>query len=253
MKLLSAAGMLAISAAMLATSTYAWFTMSKEVSALGMNVTAQAESGLVISNSDKLVYGASATASNSTKVSLKPGSTADFVDWYHSQSSDAATANTMSVDDPDIGYTEGVIDENYVKYQFYIRSSSPSAITASSLDVKSVSVTGATTHQELSKSLRVGVEIGNDKFIYAPVDNDTTAYKVWNGTDITTTTVTPIASTTVSKATGTTTIPANTEDGVLANVYVWYEGEDAQCITNNIQATPEDLTVSVVFTYSEPT
>lgn len=50
MKLLSAAGMLAMSAAMLATSTYAWFTMNTEVSVTGMQLTAKSNSAALLIN-----------------------------------------------------------------------------------------------------------------------------------------------------------------------------------------------------------
>lgn len=48
-KLAPAAGMLAISATMLATSTYAWFTMSREVQVTGLNMTATVPEDLQIS------------------------------------------------------------------------------------------------------------------------------------------------------------------------------------------------------------
>lgn len=52
-KLLPAVGMLAISATMLATSTYAWFTMNKEVTLTGMEVKATVGDSLLIANSTK--------------------------------------------------------------------------------------------------------------------------------------------------------------------------------------------------------
>lgn len=48
-KLIPAAGMLALSASMLATSTYAWFTMSREVEVTGLNMTATVPEDLQIS------------------------------------------------------------------------------------------------------------------------------------------------------------------------------------------------------------
>ncbi len=50
-KLLPAIGMLAISGAMLASSTYAWFTMNKEVTLTGMEVKATVGDSLLIANS----------------------------------------------------------------------------------------------------------------------------------------------------------------------------------------------------------
>ena len=48
-KLMPAAMMLAVSASMLGTSTYAWFTMNKEVQVTGLKMSATASSGLEIS------------------------------------------------------------------------------------------------------------------------------------------------------------------------------------------------------------
>lgn len=51
-KLISALGMFMLSAAMLGTSTYAWFTMSREVSVTGMTVKTQIGANLLISSSN---------------------------------------------------------------------------------------------------------------------------------------------------------------------------------------------------------
>jgi len=49
-KVISAAGMLAVSASMLATSTYAWFSMNKTVTATGMQVTAKSNNTFLLIN-----------------------------------------------------------------------------------------------------------------------------------------------------------------------------------------------------------
>lgn len=49
-KLLPAAGMLAVSASMLATSTYAWFTMNREVTVTGMTMHTKVSENLLIAN-----------------------------------------------------------------------------------------------------------------------------------------------------------------------------------------------------------
>lgn len=48
-KIIPAVGMLALSATMLSTSTYAWFTMNKEVQMTGLNMTATVGEGMEIS------------------------------------------------------------------------------------------------------------------------------------------------------------------------------------------------------------
>ena len=65
-KILPAAGMLALSASMLATSTYAWFTMSREVEVNNIQMTATVPEDIQISlgnlaiNSDKTTAAAEA-------------------------------------------------------------------------------------------------------------------------------------------------------------------------------------------------
>ena len=52
-KLLPALSMLLISALLMGSSTFAWFSMNTTVTATGMHVKAKAEDGIVISNVDK--------------------------------------------------------------------------------------------------------------------------------------------------------------------------------------------------------
>jgi hypothetical protein len=61
-KILPAAGMLALSASMLATSTYAWFTMSREVEVTGLKMTATVPEDLQISLGKLALANAPATA-----------------------------------------------------------------------------------------------------------------------------------------------------------------------------------------------
>ena len=105
-KLVAAILMLAVSAASLLGSTYAWFTMNKEVSVTNMQVRALAEDGLLVNEAaapgNTWDEEATAAQTASSKLSmLHPASTADGTTWYHAASTkynDAAdaTANTPS-------------------------------------------------------------------------------------------------------------------------------------------------------------
>jgi len=94
-KLISALGMFMLSAAMLGTSTYAWFTMNKTVSVTNMQVQAKADQGLLInevatagdSHWDEL-----ATTTQSTGIQLHATSTADTKTWYVAYSKKSSTA-----------------------------------------------------------------------------------------------------------------------------------------------------------------
>lgn len=82
-KLVPAAGMLAISATMLATSTYAWFTMNKEVEVTGLTMKTKVSSNLLISENnaegtyapDRLISGRKALLE---PVSSTTGKTGEF-------------------------------------------------------------------------------------------------------------------------------------------------------------------------------
>jgi hypothetical protein len=89
-KLIPAAGMLMLSAAMLGTSTFAWFTMNKEVSVTGMTVHTTVESNLLISNDSLSSTSKNADSSFSTATLtqtiekiLEPVSTDDGKEFYY--------------------------------------------------------------------------------------------------------------------------------------------------------------------------
>jgi len=130
-KLLPAAGMLALSAAMLASSTYAWFTMNKEVSVTGMEMKAHAEEGLLI-NEVKLAtsdtWDNQATANTTpTLISLRPASTQNFTKWWHANSKvsadeagiDGEQANTVAISNG-VYYKEVTAGTNGISDQIFV-------------------------------------------------------------------------------------------------------------------------------------
>ena len=94
-KLIPALCMLLVSAILLGSSTYAWFSMNTQVTATGMQVKAQAEGGIVIANSAKSAWTAEATAQITT-ATLFPTSNAKnpstLTAWFHNKSDDADDA-----------------------------------------------------------------------------------------------------------------------------------------------------------------
>ena len=91
LKLVPAFAMLLVSAILVSTSTYAWFSMNTAVTATGMQVQAKAESGIVITNEAVDKWTASSKTTTS-KRELLPTSTANFTTWYHASSDDANDA-----------------------------------------------------------------------------------------------------------------------------------------------------------------
>lgn len=289
-KLLPAAGMLALSAAMLASSTYAWFTMNKEVSVTSMQVQAKADQGLLINeiatasdnNWDDI-----ATANQNTGIQLHATSTANTNAWFYayskkSNSAAAATSSANSEDlsgnyntlsatsytaqaavagtnaltevyyrdiDADTQYDEG--EGYYVKYTYYLKSSADAiapVLTAGgeSLQIKEVNVTGNTGSADLDKSLRVAVVVNNKAYIFAPLNTEAGTYYVGTGHTATT----PL---TGNGITDLASIPSVTTNGTPVYVYLYFEGEDANCKTDNVTSTLDNLNVSFKFALVENT
>ena len=257
--IIPALALLLLGTAASVTGTVAWFSMNADVTATGMTVKAVAEQGIVISNKSNGTYGPIAESVKDTTAELLPASTADLAHWWHAKSNDpanhAAVAGTYTS-----ANTEGTY---YISHDFYIRSSAAEELEINSLDVKSISVEDTRVApedeedeglQNLSKALRVGIQFedSTNYFIYAPFTGATTSYSVYNnGNDLIP--VTAKSATTVSNDALITSLPSNTEAGQHAVVYIWFEGEDENCISNNIKAVLEELTVSVEFSYTEKT
>ncbi len=260
-KLVPALCLLLVSAMLVGTSTYAWFSMNTQVTATGMQVKAQAEGGIVISNEAKTAWNASATASHNAVAELIPTSTADATAWYHAVSDDANNAKagqdankytTLTIEETNgVGSaTVGTEDKNvYLLNKFYIQSSADAidltGKTPANLLINEVIVSGVGTSTTLDASLRIMIKIGSTTVIYAPVTGATISYKVAASESSTV-----CKTTDKNVATSVTTIPAYTAAGtnaLEASVYVYFEGEDANCKSANITATLDTLQVTVRF------
>ena len=277
-KLLPAIAMLLVAVLSLSSATYAWFSMNTKVTATGMQVKAVAEDGILISNSDKATWTNSATA-KVTSASLVPTSTAGGTTpaWAHNTSTNAddaqANQNAASYEDLSLKWTnttfgEGFVDiaggtanskdDNEKSYvllnEFYIKSSGNALTlgadkTYKDLYINDVTVTGAAN--KIDNSLRVLVVVGSAAYIYAPVIDQasgttTMSYKFKNTTAVTALNATTSAG--YDKTTGTTSIGNTNDSAVKAQVYIYFEGEDANCKSTNIAGiNTTDLSVSINF------
>ncbi len=172
-------------------------------------------------------------------------------------------ANTIYFTDTD---GDGEVDDNenayYVKYTYYLKASNEQGVTglaltdgAQSLSIKEVTVSGSSGSVNLDKSLRVGVAIGGKFYIFAPLYSGVDAantpanYYVYNGSSATgdNTMITALAANGVAY-TDITSIPGVTTDSpIQADVYLWYEGEDPNCKSENITSTLDTLSVGFKF------
>ena len=143
----------------------------------------------------------------------------------------------------------------YLKYTYYLKTSTEGTTNLGlnngdqNLNISVVNVAGSSVSTELNKSLRVGIEIGSKFYIFAPVSGATGSYYV-NASSTATTAIDSSASThaaPMTVATGLTSLPGNKADGTPVYVYMWYEGEDAACKSDNVTATLDKLTVNLEF------
>ena len=265
----------------LSSSTYAWFAANNKVTATGMVVQAETEGGIEIaygkSTDASGTWGTSATAGMTVATKLLPTSTANATAWYHA-SAEKGSESTAKVDtyetltlsagdtskkiaaDSSVAqdatqYYDTNGNQYYLVKNFVVRSTSSSKL-AKGLKVDSVTVAG--NSENMSQALRVAVKLGSKVLFYDPVANDTNAYTVYSGftgsgtsataTSAGTVTCTDKATSTLLAAADTTEIPAkttSTNGGVDVEVYVYFEGEDAQLYSENFKT--EGLTVTINF------
>lgn len=321
-KLVASIALLAISATSLFGSTYAWFTMNKEVSVTGMEVKAHSEEGLLI-NEVKLAtsntWDNQATANTSpTLIALRPASTQNFTKWWHANSKVSAdeagvgddSANTVAID-TNVYYKEvtagatGISDEilvnpetvttagaviatgnsraethvyydqasfgdaaktaydngegYYVKYTYYLKSSGEGTLTINNLQAKVTATkknaAGDYDSTELDKALRVGVEYQGQKMIFAPVSGADASYQVTTNAAGTagdvvnyTTSTAYVQINKIGTADATpVTVPSVTTEGAPVYVYIWFEGEDTHCMSDNLTATLDEYQIDISF------
>ncbi len=317
MKIVSAAAMLAVSASMLGTSTYAWFTMNKSVEVKGMQLKAEAEKGILINEMAGVSNGtwsAEALAGQSSAIALRPASTSDLANWWHANSkitsneAGAGTGETIAVDATNtvaldtnvyyadikpaatgisaavtdasadtnaartVYYSDGVggtlntLDDGegyYILYKYYIKTSGNTAlnVTAGNLKaaVKATKINNDTENisTNLDKALRVGIKVSGDSktTIFAPVAGADAKNNITNNDGGTAyTEVTNITSPTTGTATAATSInksvvslPAVTSAGLEVDVYVWFEGEDTNCKSDNLTAVLDSYQIDITF------
>ena len=292
-KLISSIGMLLVSATMLATSTYAWFTMNKEVEVRNLTVQAKAEGGLLIAETTDGVWDEAANTvaeEDGAKVALFPTSTNNTSSWYHATSKSAANAANASQNGASElkseGYTELELDSEviqtavagsngqkevfykdsgetgydeadakyYIKYTYYLKTSTEGTTSlgltsgSQNVNISVVNVEGNENSTDLNKSMRVGVAICGKFYIFAPISGATGTYFVNATTE--TTAIDSSASThhaPMTIATGLTSLPGINGTPEEVNIYMWYEGEDENCKSENVTATLDELTVKVEF------
>ncbi len=324
-KVLASSSMLVVSAMMLSTATYAWFTMNKEVSVTGMQLKAHSEEGLLINEVASASTGTweeVALAGQGSAISLRPASTKDLANWWHANSkksnneagadangsidtdltvevatgtyykdisisksegqnptlltdvtaaeADTNAERTVYYDDATFGTTAGTLEDGegyYINYKYYLKSSGNDDLTVSAnnllVNVTASLIDGNTaTAQNLDSSLRVGVKIDDQFKVFAPVTNFDPLYYVTNNAAGSAYTAMSSSGADQNVFAGNTNVEFNTSaaivipkvtgddtnhEGKLVDVYVWFEGEDSHCKSDNLLATLNGYNIDIKF------
>ncbi len=234
-KIIPALAMLVLSAVMMSTASFAWFSMNTSVTATGMQVTASAGGDLLISRTSATT-GFAATVSFSDvedKNSLKPVSvsatsvsendpTPEF--YILSNKGEGMTADSYKAG-TNATFALETTDGNYWKETVWVMSS---GAAVNNLTAK-IEVENGTGAHAMDKSLRVMIVVNSKAaFIYAPISGYTQKYQAITSnagastTDETITVATDSILDTIAK------------DGVAQlDIYIWYEGQDEACKSAN--------------------
>ena len=259
-KLLPAIGMLAISAAMLSTATYAWFTMNKTVSVTGMQVNTTVGSNLLISHDT--TAGNAANAENTFKTSdttaisgqLEPVSTIDGKSFFYTDTSNVQ-GNGDAMADTYIAYnasdttafnsnyqTSGAV--GYLDYAFELKANNTTAADQY-INVTDLELTYGGTSTD--KAFRVAFfveDLGTNHTADTGVPGtlktilkDSTAGNFTATKAVTSTSA--LADVTYGTAANLATVGAGTTHYYKVVVRLWIEGEDTTC-NNTVFNTLKD-------------
>ncbi len=261
-KLLPALCLLLVSAMLLGTSTYAWFSMNTTVTATGMQVQASVPTSLVIKKTTAADTAWSNTVTLTTPANnklspctpkAKAANTADALSAFYkltttgqatlndanSAGSADITTNANPATDTTNFESAGAITESgivgyVIKDSFDLKMASSADSASTNIKLSSITITnGDENWVNVYKALRIVFEVTYE---------GTTTYKV---VDVGATT--PVGNTITISDTSTFVTLTEYEKVCTVKMYVWYEGTDEDCFTNNA-LTADELTINLTFT-----
>ena len=235
-KLIPALCMLLISAVLMGTSTYAWFSMNTTVTANGMEVKAKSESEFLqiinqdgtFSDSEAQATATAKTATNTIKpvVAVKEISTsketitelddtitADAIKWAEAFSADP-NSSTKATNYQEIQNTS--INDYTLLNTFKVRMNPKTGVNTSKTPLKVSSVTVEGNKDQLKAAVSVLFVCG-DNFV------------LWKNDKVI-----------VTKVAGNVLATNVTTESTEIKVYIFFDGEDPVTTTNNATAVGTD-------------
>lgn len=265
-KLIPALAMLVLSAVMMSTASFAWFSMNQSVSVTGISVDTVAPVYVSIRTTGTSTWGTKVSYTDNNTVLLPAdvnvvdGELTTFlvVDGFETttgggivgagkENEDLLTTQVKEASAD--GTVEGATAKAFVKFSYDFTLQNATGLTTYNLYLASMKVAGGTdTGDDMMDCLRIAVvhktaDSANVVGIYAPVEGDEGSdyYPLEKKTEDDT--VTYVAgSTAVEAIVGNNTAFAyDAENGVLLpvleengyitlEIYIWFEGQDGDCV-----------------------
>ena len=279
-KLISALALLLISAVLLSTASFAWFSMNTQVTVTGMSVTAKVNDNLQIAPTT--VNGTTKEADSSFKYGyvmthteqlLEPVSSINGVDFYYTSTKNVQ-ANGDAASETYVAYNHAstsLFDDNYgttgakgyVEYAVQLKADNSHDDTRYvNLTTLNITYAGDTADQ---KAFRVAVfvnDMGVDGATAATVPTESslkTLLKMSGSTNYTTgkaVTSTSALGDLTNKAdiaANIGSVAGNSTRYFKVVVRLWIEGEDTTCTNNTFAALNEKWSFDLKFAFEEDT
>lgn len=264
-KLIPALAMLLVAACLMGTSTYAWFSANTQVTAKGMSVKAASDGGIGIAtwtSTDGIAKQPAATAFKTTDTAawsnqigitdatVKPtsGKEGAFFTGTAAKSDNSAATGTFtplaaaSADAANVnaGYY------NHTKWSIM----SLNAKEDTTLKVASITVSDSVNTASLNKSLRIAIKTttgGATTWNYfAPLADAGTDFTCVTGNALTATEAQTVKIGTAANGTALGTLVKTTP--AVVEVFIYYDGQDENCKTDNLATSVDTLNVTIVYT-----
>lgn len=251
-KLIPALAMLVVSATMMSTASFAWFSMNRTVNATGMQVQAVAPVNLQIST-DGITYSNAITSYTNATGKLMPASTVDATNFFAAKDGSVINGGDGGVVDSEsavvfeavstavVGSTNGY----YIDYTFYLQLTSP-VQAATNIYLSGLTFTEDT--KVLNEAARVALFNSENTLvaIYAAATDTANAIAELDD-DGTIKSLNPTSASPANDATKVVTI-AGGQTQTSVKLRLWIEGQDAQCVNTNAGST---ISFAVEFSVKE--
>ncbi len=249
-KLIPAFAMLLLSAVLMSTASFAWFSMNTQVGATGMEIKAATAQNLLISTSETTNFGPNVNLQTNVSTLVPCSATATTTDAVKVFAM-SGRGTGMTADKFNMGTNATFTDANegthYIKKTVYIKSTGAAA-TNLVCNISNMATSGA-----LESSLRVMLVYTADngqtytKKIYAPVANYNYGANAIASVNDGGTPNLAQSPETISSETTVIIGELTADQAYKVDIYVWYEGQDISCYATNAQ-TVAGASLSLTFT-----